>query len=635
VKGASVRDSLQPYREASLQPAISRYRKRSPGSPDSPEERRAGKRQRTHDPDRPLRSRELETYYESAQGRDLSPHSTIQNSQLSEIDQPNGVIRPSVQRELHNTLDIRKTGRSSPVLGEPVSASQQTQANKIRDLRATVRRSSTVLPNPSPKIASQEPIPSPATIRNSMKHPETTSTKVATPTSSKALQNRYASNKKRSRSDPIEDQSEQEPQSRLQGVVDPYEDVETDLEQPISSIKRRGVTNFNQGNGNLTGASQFKPLRSAKTNGQNGTVQNSNLAKKPILPNTRHSIGGISVNGIVRSDPLRPASSPAVKRLEAPDSEEEEESEYNDESQRAEAVEVERLRLEKEEERRQHEENRRIESLKQEKLRQEELEKKLIAEKKEQERLTEEKENARLAAEADKKLIEGEEKAKIRAAAEKKHLEEKRLKEAEKQRLEEEKQENIRKSKAAEAAHKEAMQKKKQEEDARKEAEKKKRDEEAEAKEREKEKQISEAAQKQQADVAQIREAATAKKKLDDEKKAAETQKTEDVEEKQSAREGSMQKTPSRTPKGMLERAVVAEVPKLADSPMLPPLPSSDSTRKSRSAILPPKSSVRSSSVAKDLTDGAHKGRRVSFQDTPTSLSNGAKPSSMYHCFTT
>jgi len=454
------------------------------------------------------------------------PHEkVIPNSQPPEIEHGNGFVRLSAVHEQGNALangQQRERSHLSPILGEDEDEKEEepaisTQIQKQQVLDCTIKESSAITPaNRSLPIyqsvaeCTQERLDE--INHNVVNRPDSMKTP---PRSSKRVNG--TPNRKHGQSDDISEVEKHEPVAQSRGIPDPYSDIETDLDEPSSIIKRRGgVTRFY--GKSSTGTPRWN-LRNGNVPVKNrtGTTPKSSSPSAAINPIPRNSLlTAKNVNGLVNGKSGASSKLDEDMRDESPDAEAEEA-----------AKELSRLTADAAEKRRLQ--------VEQEKIRKDETERKAAEEAKhELERIKK--------AEAEKKAADL-----ARQEEEKRAAEDERKKAAEIARKQEEKQKaakikaDAQKAKAAEA-------KAREEETARKQAEViAKRD--AKAKERAErvKKQAAEANERLAANKAE--EAAKAERAAQDKK----------IAEESSARKKS---TPTRSPGGgMLSRAVAAYSP--------------------------------------------------------------------------
>lgn len=239
VKGSSIRDSLPPdyvnVRAGSVQPSYPPQRKRSPATSNLGDNSRAGKRQKIYRPDDPLPSRERDPY-ESEEGSiladDIPVDEVIPNSQGYEAESGGGHIKQEKPLQANRP----SFNQPSPVLGEEddeevvVSDSQgkETSGRNITPQNRQSLQTTTKAQEGRQTIAKTTPKPSNSTSRR-------------------------PSSKRRARSDDISDSEEHKAitpsVTPSRGISDPYSDIETDLEQPSSILRlRRRVTPLRKSN---------------------------------------------------------------------------------------------------------------------------------------------------------------------------------------------------------------------------------------------------------------------------------------------------------------------------------------------------------------------------------------------------
>ncbi|KFY07123.1 hypothetical protein V492_07431 [Pseudogymnoascus sp. VKM F-4246] len=230
IKGASIRDSLPPDyvngRAGSVQPSYSLQRKRSPATSNLGDNSRAGKRQKVYRPDDPLPSRERDSSdseQEDESPEDIAVDEVIPNSQVNKVEDDSRHIK--VEKPSQATR--RSFSQPSPVLGEGddeeivVSDSQgkETSRENITRQKRKSLQSTTTEPRADLHVAA-----------------------TTTPKPGNGAAHR-SSNKRRERSDDISDFEEHKSITPSitpsRGISDPYSDIETDLEQPASIIRRR------------------------------------------------------------------------------------------------------------------------------------------------------------------------------------------------------------------------------------------------------------------------------------------------------------------------------------------------------------------------------------------------------------
>ncbi|KFY02558.1 hypothetical protein O988_02077 [Pseudogymnoascus sp. VKM F-3808] len=240
VKGSSIRDSLPPdyvnVRAGSVQPSYPPQRKRSPATSNLGDNSRAGKRQKIYRPDDPLPSRERDLY-DSEEGSiladDIAVDEIIPNSQGYEVEGGGGHIKQEKPLQANRP----SFNQPSPVLGEEeddeevvVSDSQgkETSGRNITPQNRQSLQTTAKAQEGRQTIAKTTPKPSNSTSRR-------------------------LSSKKRARSDDISDSEEHKAitpsVTPSRGISDPYSDIETDLEQPSSILRlRRRVTPLRKSN---------------------------------------------------------------------------------------------------------------------------------------------------------------------------------------------------------------------------------------------------------------------------------------------------------------------------------------------------------------------------------------------------
>lgn len=231
IKGTSIRDSLPPDyvngRAGSVQPSYPLQRKRSPATSNLGDISRAGKRQKVYRPDDPLPSRERDS--SDSEEENLSPEDipideVIPNSQGTEVEGGSGHIK----QEKPLPANRPSFNGPSPVLGEgddeeAIVSDSQGKETSGRNITRQTRQS---LQNTTTEAREDLQI-----------------TAKTTPKQSNGA-TRHPSNKKRERSDDISDFEEHTSITPSitpsRGISDPYSDIETDLEQPSSILRRRG-----------------------------------------------------------------------------------------------------------------------------------------------------------------------------------------------------------------------------------------------------------------------------------------------------------------------------------------------------------------------------------------------------------
>lgn len=226
IKGSSIRDSLPPDyvngRPSSVQPSYPLQRKRSPSTSNLGDISRAGKRQKVYRPDDLLPSRERDpsdSEEENLSPEDIPINEVIPNSQGNEVEDGSRHIK----QEKPLQASRPNVHQPSPVLGEGddeevVVSDSQGKETSGRNITGQTRQSLQNTTEPQENIqvvAKTTPKPSNGAARR-------------------------PSNKRRERSDDISDYEDHTPITPSRGISDPYSDIETDLEQPTRTLRRRG-----------------------------------------------------------------------------------------------------------------------------------------------------------------------------------------------------------------------------------------------------------------------------------------------------------------------------------------------------------------------------------------------------------
>ncbi|KFZ20713.1 hypothetical protein V502_03045 [Pseudogymnoascus sp. VKM F-4520 (FW-2644)] len=269
IKGSSIRDSLPPDyvngRAGSVQPSYPLQRKRSPATSNLGDISRAGKRQKVYRPDDPLPSRERDpsdSEEENLSPEDIPIDEIIPNSQGNEVEDGSRHIK----QEKPLQASRPSVNQPSPVLGkgddeEVVVSDSQGKETSERNITRQTRQSPQNATEPQENIqvvAKTTPKPSNGAARR-------------------------PSNKRRERSDDISDYEGHTPITPSRGISDPYSDIETDLEHPTSTLRRRGrVTPLRKSNKASPISTKSKLVKYGRTAARSKAGSSSNSTPKPI-----------------------------------------------------------------------------------------------------------------------------------------------------------------------------------------------------------------------------------------------------------------------------------------------------------------------------------------------------------------